>query len=148
MEFHVHRRIVWWTRIAVILVSAFPHCFLPLTAPASCLIRSQLQLRRLYFNWVDLPHAVLSVGRPAQASQFPLLTLCFAPTLLRVGYPAGSEQPNLLLLSFSPPMLPVCGLRALNEVRHRHCRQSYHLLWVASALWHTVSTSLVTHFPS
>ena len=115
MEFHVHRRIVWWARIAVISVSAFPHRFLPLTAPASCLIRSQLQLRRLYFNWVDLPPAVLSVDRPAQARQFPLLTLCFAPTMLPVGYPAGSEQRNLQLLSFSPPMLPVWGFRALNE---------------------------------
>ena len=107
MEFHIHRRIVGCTRIAFFLISAFPLGFLPLTAPASCLIRSQLQLRRLYFNWVDLPHAVLWVGRSAQATQFPLLTLCFAPTMLLVGYPAGFEQPHFLLLCFLPPMLHV-----------------------------------------
>ena len=101
MEFHLHRLIVCCTRIA--------------SAPASCLIRSQLQLRRLYFNWVDLPPVVILVGRPAQATQFPLLTLCFAPTMLPVWYPAESEQPL-----FQPPMLPVCGFRALNEtVAHR-----------------------------
>ena len=143
MEFHLHRRIVGCTRLASFSIPAFPRRFLPLTAPASYLIRSQLQLRRLYFNWVDLPHAVFSESRPAQATQFPLLTLCFAPTMFPVGYPAGSEQPHFLLLCFAPTMfpvrypagseqphflllcfstlmLPVCGFRALNEnVAHR-----------------------------
>ena len=115
MEFQIHRLIVRCTRIASFSIPAFPLRSLPLTAPASCLIRSHLQLRRLYFNWVDLPPVVLSVGRPAQATQLPLLTLYFAPTMLPGGYPAGSEQPHFLLLCFSPPMLPVCGFRALNE---------------------------------
>ena len=94
-------------RALLFSIPAFPLRSLPLTAQASCLIRYQLLLRRLYFNWVDLTPFVLLVGRPAQATQFFLLTLCFAPTMLLVRYPAGFEQPHFLLLCFLPPMLPV-----------------------------------------
>ena len=121
MDFHVHRRMVRWARLAAISVSAFQLHSLLLTAPAPCLIRSQLQLRRLYFNWVDLPPAVLSVDRPAHAWQFPLPTLCFAPTMFLWGTQLGpNSHPSCCSLCFSPPMLPVCGLRALDQtVAHR-----------------------------
>ena len=130
MEFYIHRRIVCCARIACFAIPDSPLRVLPLTAPAPCLIRSELQLRRLYSNWVDLPHAVHSVGGPAQATHFPLLTLCFAPTMLPVGYPAGSEQPHFLLLCFSPLTLPVCGFRALNET----VTQGSHIVIVVSGI--------------